>query len=73
MKLKNAFNRFVIICLTVCAALVFGYSFFTTIYYNVPDDFDRPLYARENIPLLVVSLVAVLLTQNALRLECPEL
>lgn len=61
MKLKNAFNRFVIICLTVCAALVFGYSFFTTIYYNVPDDFDRPLYARENIPLLVVSLVAVLL------------
>ena len=54
MKLKKAFNMAVCLCLLTGAVLILGFSFFTTIYYKMHQENDKPYYGRENIPLLVL-------------------
>ena len=59
MGAKKFFNQFVLILLTIAAAVVFVASFFTTIYYDMHVDVDLPHYKRETILHLVVSMVLV--------------
>lgn len=63
MKLKNAFYRTILFCLSIGAALVLGCSILTTIHYDVDGELqvDWPHYRKENIPLLLLSLAVVLL------------
>ena len=44
----------VCLCLLIGAVLILGFSFFTTIYYKMHQENDKPYYGRENIPLLVL-------------------
>ena len=62
MKLKSAFNKIIVFCLIIAAALTLGCSILTTIYYDVDGEIqvDWPHYQKENIPLLLISLAAVL-------------
>lgn len=59
VKLKKVFFNIIIFCLMVAALTVFGASIFTTITYEMHVDVDFPHYVRENIPLLLVSLIFV--------------
>ncbi|WP_158588630.1 glycosyltransferase family 39 protein [Butyrivibrio sp. X503] len=62
MKLKNAFYKIIVICMIIAAALTLGCSILTTVYYDVDGEIqvDWPHYQKENIPLLLISLAAVL-------------
>lgn len=60
MKFKNAFNKVIVFCLAVAALLTLGCSILTTIYYDVDGEIqvDWPHYGKENIPLLLILLIA---------------
>ena len=60
VKLKKAFNMAICACLLVGAALILGFSFFTTIYYKMNEENDKPFYGFENIPLLVLLMGLIL-------------
>ena len=59
MVFKRFFNKLVIVLLTIAAAVVFGVSFFTTIYYDAHVDVDFPHYKKETILHLVISMAVV--------------
>lgn len=58
-KITAIINFIVVFCLTVCAILISGVSFFTTVYYEMHDENDHPFYKPENIPLLLISMAVV--------------
>ncbi len=58
-KAISIFNRIIAFCLFVAALLVLAVSSVTTIYYDMHYDEDWPQYGRENIPVLVILLLAV--------------
>ena len=60
-KAVEIINYIVVFCLMIAAAIVLAVSSVTTIYYDMHCENDWPKYGRENIPLLVISVAAVLL------------
>lgn len=59
-KARDVFNLIIIFCLFVASCLVLLVSSFTTIYYDMHMDEDWPQYGKENIPVLIVLVAAVL-------------
>ena len=59
-KVRDVFNYIIALCLFVAAAIVLCVSTVTTIYYDMGSDVDWPQYGRENIPRLVILVVAVI-------------
>ncbi|WP_026517085.1 glycosyltransferase family 39 protein [Butyrivibrio sp. MC2021] len=67
MKLKRAFNSIVIFFLLIGAVTVLVASVATTVYYDMGSDVDRPVFGKENIPLLLLLTVAVFIVFFVLR------
>ncbi|WP_026523054.1 glycosyltransferase family 39 protein [Butyrivibrio sp. VCB2001] len=59
-KFRDIFNYIIALCLFVAAAIVLCVSSVTTIYYDMGYDVDWPQYGKENIPLLIIIVVAVI-------------
>ena len=60
VKLKKIFKMAICVCLLIGAVLILGFSFFTTIYYKMNEENDKPFYGFENIPLLVLFMGLIL-------------
>ena len=58
-KAIDIINKIVVFCLFAASLVVLAVSSVTTIYYDMHSDVDRPVYGKENIPLLVISLIIV--------------
>lgn len=56
----DIFNYIIAVCMFIGAVVVLVVSTATTIYYDYGSDVDRPVYGKENIPLLMLFLALVL-------------